>query len=101
LRGFAVIAIIATFDVKPDASADFETIFKDLAAQVRIHEPGNLMYMLTRVKQCPNRYRVVERYVDKDALKAHGSAEYFTVALSRLSSCCQSDPAIEMLQVVA
>lgn len=95
-----MMAIIATFNVKPDAEAEFESAFQELAAQVRANEPGNRLYTLARTKRAPETYRVMELYTDKDAVKAHGGADYFTAAMPRLAACCEGNATIEILDVV-
>lgn len=96
-----MIAVIASFIVKSGSEAEFEAVFADLAAQVRVKEPGNRSYVLTRAKKLPNTYRVMEIYADKDALKAHGASAHFAAAAPRLAACCEGDAVIELLDVIA
>lgn len=95
-----MIAIIATFDIRPGAEAEFEAAFAELAEQVRAHEPGNKLYTLTRSKKVPSTYRVMELYTDRDAVKAHAESEYFTAARPRLGACANGETVIEILDVV-
>jgi hypothetical protein len=63
-------AFVVQFKVKPGENAAFEKLFRDTEMKVRENEPGNLSYDLYRTG--PQTYVVVERYRDRDAVKAHG-----------------------------
>ena len=95
-----MVAIIATFRIKPGAEAEFEAAFRALAAKVRANEPDNRLYTLVRPKNAPGTYRVMELYTDMDAVKAHGGTDHFAAARPRLAACCEGAAAIEILDVV-
>ncbi len=42
------IGVIATLKVQDGKGAELESVFRDLAAQVRANEPGNKLYQLCR-----------------------------------------------------
>lgn len=96
----AGIGVIATLTVAEGKNAEFETVFGELAAQVRANEPGNLFYTLTRSRANPQIYRVLESYIDQAALDAHGKTDYFRAAGPKLAPCLAAAPEIEYLDAV-
>ena len=64
------VGILATIKVKPGKEAEFETVFRELAGQVKQNEPGCLLYDLFRSKT-PSTYVVMEQYANAEALAAH------------------------------
>ena len=95
-----MIGIIATIKVQEAKAAEFEGVFKDLAAQVKANEPGNLCYQLTKSRSDPNTYKVLELYKDQDALTHHGQTEYFRELGRKMGPCMAGRPEIEMLDGV-
>lgn len=95
-----MIGIVATIKVQEAKAAEFEGIFKDLSAQVRANEPGNLMYQLTKSRTEAGTYKVLELYKDEDALKAHGGTDYFKAAGAKMGPCLAGRPEIEYLDAV-
>ena len=95
-----MIGVVATLKVREGKNAEFEAVFKDLAAQVRANEKGNLAYALTRSRTDPNTYKVLELYADQDALSAHGKTEHFVAAGPKLGPCLAGRPEIEYLDGV-
>ena len=75
-----MIGVVATLKVQPDKSADFEKVFLDLQNRVKANEPGCLIYQLTKSRTEAGTYKVLELYASEDALKAHGSSDYFKAA---------------------
>jgi quinol monooxygenase YgiN len=57
--------------VVPGHEREFEALFAELRTEMRIHEPGCLLYSLLRSRQNPRAYIVHEQYVDQNALEAH------------------------------
>ena len=55
---------------------EFETLFNEFKAQVRLNEPGNEYYDLYRCLKEPGSYVVMERYHDQTALDAHGKSAH-------------------------
>ncbi|WP_411291005.1 putative quinol monooxygenase [Sphingorhabdus sp.] len=94
------IGVIATLTVADGKNDEFETVFAELAAAVRANEPGNMFYTLTRSRSNPQVYKVLEQYVDQDALNAHGSSDYFKAAGPKLGLCLAGAPDIEYLDAV-
>jgi len=95
-----MIGIVATLKVQDGKHADFEGVFKDLAAQVRANEKGCLAYTLTKSRTDPNTYKVLELYSDQAALDHHGQTEYFRAAGPKLGPCLAGRPEIEYLDGV-
>ena len=67
-----MIGVVAILKVQDGKGAEFEGVFRELAAKVRAQEPGNLFYQLTKSRTEPDTYKVLELYDDQDALTDHG-----------------------------
>lgn len=94
------IGVIATVKVQAGKEADFEAVFKDLAAKVRANEPGNKLYQLCRSKADPTTYIAMELYEDAAALDTHGKTEYFQAASAKLGSVVTGPPDIQLFDTV-
>lgn len=95
-----MIGIIATLKVQEAKAAEFEGVFKELAAQVRANEPGNLFYQLTKSRTEPGTYKVLELYKDQDALTHHGQTDYFKAGGAKMGPCMAGRPDVELLDAV-
>ncbi len=95
-----MIGVIATLTVAEGKNVEFEAIFTELAKQVRANEPGNVAYQLTKSRGNPQVYKVLELYVDQDALTSHGQTDYFKAAGPKLGPCMGGRPEIEYLDGV-
>lgn len=67
--------------VMPGHEREFEVLFAELHNDMRLHEPGCLLYSLLKSRKAPRAYIVHEQYTDQAALdlhekSAHG-ARYF------------------------
>ena len=94
------IGIIATLKIQDGKGPEFEAFFGELAKQVRANEPGNLAYQLTKSRNDPNTYKVLELYKDQDAVTHHGGTEYFKAAGPKFGAVLAGRPEIEYLDGV-
>jgi quinol monooxygenase YgiN len=92
-----MIAITATLLAKAGQEADFEAVAMELAAQVRAHEPGCLLYQPCRT-ETPRTYVFIERYADEAALQAHRKTEHFRRLGRQLGEHMDGAPQIARLQ---
>ena len=95
-----MIGIVAPLKVQEGKNAEFEAVFKDLAAQVRANEKGNLAYALTKSRADPNTYKVLELYTDQAAVDVHGQTDYFRAAGPKMGPCLAGRPEVEYLDGV-
>jgi quinol monooxygenase YgiN len=95
-----MIGVIATIKIQDGKAEEFEAVFTTLAEQVRELEPGNFAYELCKSRSEPNTYKVLELYVDEDALKAHGASEHFKAAGPGIGACLAGRPEVEYLDGV-
>jgi quinol monooxygenase YgiN len=95
-----MIGVIAVLKVQDGKNAEFETVFAELAKQVRANEKGNLAYACTKSRTDPNTYKILELYVDQEALTLHGQTDYFKAAGPKLGPCLAGRPEIEYLDGV-
>ena len=94
------IGVVATLKVQDGKQADFEAVFRDLAAQVRANEPGNKLYQVCKSKADPTTYVVMELYENEDALKAHGASDHFKAAGPKLAPCMGGKPDIQYFDTI-
>ncbi len=95
-----MIGVVATLRVQDGKNAEFEKVFADLSAKVKANESGTLVYQLTRSRTDGVTYKVLELYASPEALKAHGTSEYFRAAGPALGACLAGPPEIEYLDAV-
>jgi quinol monooxygenase YgiN len=95
-----MIGVVATLKVQDGKNAEFEEIFRELAAKVRANEAGNVCYQLTKSRSDPSTYKVLELYKDQDALTSHGQTEYYRELGRKMGPCMAGRPEIEMLDGV-
>ena len=95
-----MIGVIAVIRAKEGQEAEFERVFAEMTAQVKVNEPGNRMYQLTRSRAEPRTYKVLEMYVDQAALEAHGSSEHYKDGGRKLRDLVEGRPEVEVLDAV-
>ena len=73
--GLKIIQVMAGHEM------EFERLFGELRAEMRIHEPGCRLYSLLKSRKKTGSYIVHEQYVDEAAWQAHEAsthgAKYF------------------------
>jgi quinol monooxygenase YgiN len=95
-----MIGLVATLKVQPDKTAEFETVFGELVAQVRVNEKGCRLYQLARTRKDPCVYKVLELYDDQAALDAHMKAEYFKGAAGKFGGLLAGAPDTDFFDAV-
>jgi quinol monooxygenase YgiN len=91
-----MIALIATFSVRPGMEADFEKLISELSAQVRAEEPGCRLYQLCKGAE-PGNYVLIERYADQQALTLHSQTAYFKAAMPRFTPLLEGRAGLQLL----
>ena len=94
------IGVIATITIQEGKNAEFEQLFTALTEQVLANEPGAIFYALHRTKSDSQVYKVLEQYVNQEALKAHGKTEYFLAASQKMGALVAAAPDLEVLDAV-
>lgn len=94
-----MITLIARMKVAEGKDEEFKAVFATLSAAVNANEEGCSLYQLTTTRT-PGEYVVVERYVDKAAIAAHGASEHFKAAGPGLGACLAGAPELEQLRDV-
>lgn len=95
-----MIGIVAKLPIAEGKEEEFETVAKDLMAQVKANEPGCTTYQLYKSQKEPNTYIFMEQYASQEALAAHGKTEYFQAAQPKLGPCLAGAPDIQMYDIV-
>jgi quinol monooxygenase YgiN len=89
------VGVVATLKVAEGKNADFEAVFRDLAAQVKANEPGNQLYRVFKSKADAQTYVVMEVYADQAALEAHGKSDHFRAAGPKIAPTMAGRPDIQ------
>ncbi|HYG25613.1 MAG TPA: putative quinol monooxygenase [Caulobacteraceae bacterium] len=95
-----MIGVVATLRVQDGKGAELEKVFADLSAKVKANEAGCIVYQLTKSRTEPNTYKVLELYASEEALKHHGSTDYFRAAGPGIGATLAGRPEIEYLDAV-
>ena len=61
-----MICILATIKVKEGKEDLFEKTFIDLSREVRENEKGNIFYQISKDRDEPRTYIVMEHYIDQE-----------------------------------
>ena len=89
------IGVVATLKVAEGKNGEYESVFRDLAAQVKANEPGNQMYRVFKSKADAQTYVVMEIYADQAALEAHGKSDHFKAAGPKIAPTLGGRPDIQ------
>jgi quinol monooxygenase YgiN len=76
--------------VKAGFEQDFERLFQRLREEMRLHEPGCLLYSLPRSRKDARDYIVHERYADQAALDAHQKSSHGAVFFPKMRAILES-----------
>jgi len=95
-----MIGVIATLTARAGKQAELEAVVRELAQAVTAHEPGNLLYRLTRSRADAVTYKVLELYLREADLQAHAQSDHFRSAGPRLAACLAVPAAVELLDGV-
>ena len=91
------IGIVATLKVKPGKESEFETVFRELQANVKKNEPGALQYEVFKSKQ-PSTYVVMEQYKSQADLDGHRATPHMAAAGPKLGAVLDGRPQIDILE---
>ncbi len=95
-----MMGVIATIRVKQGRAAEFERVFRDLAAEVRAKEPGVLAYEMTRSQSDPHLYKAIEVYRDEATTAHHTGTDYFKRLFTEMQQLVDGEMDIEILDVI-
>ena len=94
------IGVVATLKVQDGKGSEFESVFRELAAQVKANEPGNKLYQVFKSRADANTYIVMEVYADQAALEAHGKSDHFKAAGPKIAPTLGGRPDIQYFDAV-
>ncbi|MGW6859383.1 putative quinol monooxygenase [Streptomyces xanthophaeus] len=93
-----MIFIAVRFDVRPEHSDNWRALVDDFTRATR-NEPGNLFYDWSRSVDDPNKYTLLEAFVDADAGALHVASEHFKAGMETLAGAIASTPEIINVEV--
>jgi quinol monooxygenase YgiN len=70
-NGGTIVGGLKVVTVAQGREHEFEALFAELRKEIRVHEPGCLLYSLLKSRKNPRAYIVHEQYIDQAALDAH------------------------------
>ncbi len=76
--------------VQPGHEQEFESLFGELRAKIRAHEPDCSLYSLLKSRTNPRSYIVQEQYRDQRALDAHQVSPYGKDYFPRIRAILES-----------
>jgi quinol monooxygenase YgiN len=95
-----MIAMVVTIRVKPGQEEVFESRIKIHAALVKENEPGNHLYQLTKKRDQPGVYIVLEMYGSEADFEQHQKMPYFEETARICGAVTIGEPEAEFLDVV-
>ena len=95
-----MICILATITVKEGKEGLFEETFINLSKEVRKNEKGNVFYQISKDRDEPLTYIVMEHYIDQESVDLHGKSDHFRVAGPKLGECIEGRPIIKHLDAI-
>lgn len=90
-----MITFVAHVPVKPGSEEAFEAAMAEMAANVRVHEPGALFYEFSRSVEDPATYLVIEVYADEEAFKAHWRTDYIRPSVAKTRGLMAGPPQVK------
>ena len=95
-----MICILATIKVKEGKESLFEETFINLSKEVRKNEKGNIFYQISKDRDEPLTYIVMEHYNDQESVDLHGKSDHFRAAGPKLGECIAGRPIIKHLDAI-
>ena len=95
-----MICILATIKVKEGKEDLFEETFINLSKEVREKEKGNIFYQISKDRDEPLTYIVMEHYIDQETVDLHGKSDHFRAAGPKLGECIEGRPIIKHLDAI-
>jgi quinol monooxygenase YgiN len=95
-----MICILATIKVKEGKEGLFEETFINLSKEVRKNEKGNIFYQISKYRDEPLTYIVMEHYIDQESVDLHGKSDHFRAAGPKLGECIEGRPIIKHLDAI-
>lgn len=72
-----MLALLAQYQVRPEAFDDVGSALREMAAEVERAEPGCLFYSASRSTERQHTFVLYEVYIDEAALLAHRETRHF------------------------
>lgn len=89
-----MITFIAHFTVPPQNASAFEELLSHVSAKSN-DEPGVVYYGFAKSVDEPDKYAVVEVYLDQDAVAAHGQTEWVIGSVPKFLGLIEGMPQIK------
>ena len=95
-----MICILATIKVKEGKEGLYEETFINQSKEVREKEKGNIFYQISKDRDEPLTYIVMEHYIDQESVDLHGKSDHFRAAGPKLGECIEGRPIIKHLDAI-
>jgi len=93
-----MIGVICKLVVQKDKIEEFERLILLFKAGVDENEPGNLEYDV--FKEGDGEYYIMEKFEDRDALKAHDDTEHKATISPQVGALLAARPEVKVLDLV-
>lgn len=94
-----MISVIAKLPIQEGKVDEAIAVIKELVKDVA-KEEGTLFYTLNRDSKNPNTLVFMERYKDKDALKAHSATPHFKVFFAKSGALLSGKPEMVLMEEI-
>jgi quinol monooxygenase YgiN len=95
-----MISVIAKIPLKEGKASELKEDIKALMQGVA-QEDGTLFYTVSADKKAPDTLVFMERYKDKEALKAHSATPHFNAFMGKIMEALEGQPEITVLNELA
>ena len=95
-----MICILATIKIKEGKEKLFEETFIKLSGDVKKNEPGNIFYQISKDRENPLTYIVMEHYINQESVDLHGNSSHFRKAGPKLGEYIEGKPDIKKLDAL-
>jgi len=95
-----MLTVIAILEAQSGKEQELEEILKSIIPKIEAEE-GTLAYILHRAKDNPAQFMFYEKYIDKQALKIHGSSPHFQEMFEKAAPLLAGTPDIKIFEEIA
>lgn len=92
-----MFGLVVRFDVDPDQVAPFDDLTDETVEQIRMREPGTLVYACHAVAEAPSARVFYEVYRDRQAFEEHEQQEHVRRFLTEREQYLIAAPRVEFL----
>ena len=89
-----MICVLVNIKIKKNKQKEFEEIFTLLTREIRRTEKGNIFYQVSRDKENPYNYIIMENFKDNESIKQHSKSNHVSSVRKLFKDCFDGEPTI-------